>query len=168
MKHGKHDGLAGQLAALCAADIGRSESPVPKRPRKPAAPAGSAQRRDGGTAASCLTLDQHGLVVEANLPCAAVLGIEPQRLLRYRFSQLVSPPFQAAWRQLMSQALAGAGGERHRFDGVLHRDRDAFAFTARIDLLAVALGGQVAELRLTITELGGPWPLAAPLPKGPR
>lgn len=56
-----------------------------------------------------MTLNQGGLIIESNLTCAELLGVERSRLINSRFSAFVAPDFQDEYYLYVKRALQATG-----------------------------------------------------------
>lgn len=96
------------------------------------------------------TLDVHGMVIEANLTVAAMLGIDRKAMLGRGFSRSVVPAHAALWHRHMRQAMLQQGTKRvelvlqHASGSTIH---------GRLDCALYAPQGQLAGLRVTLTDI---------------
>lgn len=98
----------------------------------------------------CLTLADTGLIQEANLMAADILGIERDQLLRSRFEKLVAPNDRDRWRrifQLVVKQCATRTDELQLLGGTGH------PILVRVDSRLTVDECKVDEVLLTITDI---------------
>ena len=93
-----------------------------------------------------LTLDETGLITEANLTGAGLLGGDRAKLLQRRLSSFVLPEDQNKWHKDFLRALKCF--EQQVCEVRLER-KDGNIFHARLDLLAISAG----EVRVTLNDI---------------
>lgn len=97
-----------------------------------------------------LTLTAAGLIAEANLTGAALLGAERKQLLQRRFAQFVAPGDRDRWQHHFSRALQQGGKQ----NGELALTRaDGTAFHARLDCLHMKADGEAGMMRIAFTDI---------------
>ncbi len=97
-----------------------------------------------------LTLTREGMVSEANLTCADLLGVERKKLLHRSFTRFVTPEDSDRWRmQFMSTAQCG---EKQNFELALKRD-DGAIFHAHLDILGRKTRDDTPLICLTIFDI---------------
>ncbi|MDP2433911.1 MAG: EAL domain-containing protein [Pseudomonadota bacterium] len=96
------------------------------------------------------TLSDTGLITEANLTGAALLGEERKRLLHRRFARFVTQEDRDVWQRKTLLVLM-QGGERH-FELALQRV-DGSRFHAGIDCLLRTTGGKLPIIRIALTDI---------------
>jgi diguanylate cyclase (GGDEF)-like protein/PAS domain S-box-containing protein len=101
--------------------------------------------------AGYLSLSVDGLIVEANLTGAALLGIERSRLVGGRFAHRVAKVDEQRWHRY-AVALARDGGETQRIE-LQMTGADGASFHARIDGARVAAAAQRPALRITLINI---------------
>ena len=103
------------------------------------------------------TLTREGMISEANLTGAALLGVERKSLLRRRFSRFVMPEDRGRWQQhFMSTVQHGA---KQSCELAFKRD-DGSVFHARLDL---DNGGDSPLVRITLVDISERWQVEAAL-----
>ncbi len=96
------------------------------------------------------TLDDKGLVREANLTGAKMLGIDRQALLGRGFSRFVAPTQTYLWHRQLRQAMQMQETLQLELD--LVRD-DGETFSGQLDCLSVAQPDGPSVLRVTLTDI---------------
>lgn len=97
-----------------------------------------------------LTLTAAGLIAEANLTGAALLGVERKKLLQGRFVKFVAPKDRDHWCSHFSRALQQGGKQ----NGELALVRaDGTAFQARLDCLHMKADGKAGMMRIAFTDV---------------
>ncbi|MDP2787419.1 MAG: EAL domain-containing protein [Pseudomonadota bacterium] len=97
-----------------------------------------------------LTLTDTGLIVEANLTGAALLGVDRAKLLRRHFTRFVTPEASDHWHhQLMCVLLRG---DRQICELAMQR-ADGSRFYARLDCLCRAVGDPLPRVRIALTDI---------------
>ena len=97
-----------------------------------------------------LTLSTEGVICEANLTAAALLGEDRQSLMGRRFARFVSEPDSQRWLRQLRQ-LAQAGGPR-RIDLALQPTVGA-PLQMQVDALRVQESGAAPVLRITLADI---------------
>jgi diguanylate cyclase (GGDEF)-like protein/PAS domain S-box-containing protein len=96
------------------------------------------------------TLDAKGLIVEANLRLAEMLGVTRARLIGQLFAHHAEPAQRGHWQQYLSAALQQAGPSRIE---LALRSRDGGSLQAQLDGVRVADAQGAPLLRVTLTDL---------------
>jgi PAS domain S-box-containing protein len=96
-----------------------------------------------------LTLGGDGVIIEINLTCASLLGMERNKLIHHRFASRVTAEGNELWNQHFMRAKQS--GEKNRCELQLQRG-DGSVFHARLDSLQVEVGG-VSMLRIVLTDI---------------
>lgn len=97
-----------------------------------------------------LTLTDAGLITEANLTGAALLGVERKKLLQCRFAKFVVPEDRDRWHQHFSRALQQGGKQ----NGELALARaDGTVFHARLDCLHMTADSKAGMTRIAFTDI---------------
>jgi len=97
-----------------------------------------------------LTLTDAGLITEANLTGAALLGVERKKLLQCRFTKFVAPEDRDRWYHHFSRALQ-QGGKRN---GELALVRaGGTVFHARLDCLHMKVDSKAGMMRIAFTDI---------------
>ena len=96
-----------------------------------------------------LTLGRDGEIIEINLTCASLLGMERNKLIHHRFASRVTAEGNDLWHRHFMQAKQS--GEKHRCELQLKRG-DGSVFHARLDILQVEVSG-VSMLRIVLTDI---------------
>lgn len=96
-----------------------------------------------------LTLTDSGMIAEANLTGAKLLGVERSKLQHYRFDRFVAPEYRDHWHNLfisvMRNTSAAVNLELLREDGS--------SFKAHLDCRREETGQEKPVLCITITDL---------------
>lgn len=97
-----------------------------------------------------LTLTDAGLITEANLTGAALLGVERKKLLQCRFAKFVVPEDRDRWHHHFSRALQQGGKQ----NGELALARaDGTVFHARLDCLHMTADSKAGMTRIAFTDI---------------
>lgn len=96
------------------------------------------------------TLNSEGVVIEANLTGAAILGKERKALLGRGFARFVAPAQAGSWHMHLDRTLQG--GAAGRIELTLQR-KAGDGFQAQLDCLRVEQPGAPAQLRVTLTDI---------------
>ncbi|WP_170065239.1 PAS domain S-box protein [Methylovulum psychrotolerans] len=96
-----------------------------------------------------LTLNQDGLITEANLTCANLLQIKRENLLKSRFDRLVTPDDHDRWHRHFLYVKQHCG--RHTYELTLHR-ADNTPFYGQIDCLNSS-DASTTLIRLALTDI---------------
>lgn len=96
------------------------------------------------------TLDRDGVIVEANLTGATLLGTERKALLGRRFARFIAPPDGDRWHRNLPLVLAR--------DDVQHielmvQQPDGALFHGQLDCLRIAPEGAAPTVRVTLTDI---------------
>jgi PAS domain S-box-containing protein len=97
-----------------------------------------------------LTLDRDGLIVEANLTVARMLGIERGRLVGRRFARQVAPADRDRWHRL---ALASARSDDPGRIELLLLGAGGRTLDTQLDLLRAQSQGGGTLLRMALTDI---------------
>jgi PAS domain S-box-containing protein len=97
-----------------------------------------------------LTLTDKGLIAEANLTAAGMLGIERGKLLQRRFSSFVAAEDHSRFQIAFAGALRL--GERHASELLLRHGSGPF-FPVHLDCLCATDGEESKVLRVTLTDV---------------
>ena len=97
-----------------------------------------------------LTLSYSGMITQANLTAAALLGMERGKLRQRRFSLLVAPEDRDRFHRLFSHAMRD--GEWPASELALKRGEDE-VFHAQVDCLRVVAGTEVPVAHVTLTDI---------------
>jgi PAS domain S-box-containing protein len=97
-----------------------------------------------------LTLSDKGLILQANLTAATLLGIERGRLLQRRFSMLVAAEDQDRFHGLFVAALQHKQGQPCEL--MLKRD-DGSRFPAHLDCQCATRAGEGPVARIALTDI---------------
>ncbi|HSM98499.1 MAG TPA: sensor domain-containing diguanylate cyclase [Gallionella sp.] len=98
-----------------------------------------------------LTLTRDGMISEANLTGAAMLGTDRKRLLQRRFSPMVEAVDRDRWDQFFAGMFQR--DERQHCELSLKRS-DHAAFHVQLDCLRIESGG-LSSVRITLTDITG-------------
>ncbi len=96
------------------------------------------------------TLTSTGLIGEANLTGAALLGIERKRLLHSRFSRFIAAKHRDHWHQKLMHMLLH-GGKHHSELAMQHADESAFA--ASLDFMSQSNGQTLPVVRIALADI---------------
>jgi PAS domain S-box-containing protein len=96
-----------------------------------------------------LTLTPEGLIVEANLTAAKLLGVERSKLLNRRFATLVSIKDGDCWYLFLADAIKH--DKQQNTELMLKRD-DNSEFPVQLDCLRITSGDDKFMLRVTLTD----------------
>lgn len=97
-----------------------------------------------------LSLSAQGLITEANLTCATLLGVERNKLINSRFARYVSTEDTDLWYRYFLHAKKHDG--KHRFELLLHR-ADGTNFHAQLDCLNSEENGSRPDLRIALSDI---------------
>ena len=97
-----------------------------------------------------LTLNRDGLIAEANLVGAAVLGIDRKRLMKRRFAAFVAPEDSDRWYRHFAYVVQH--GDKQRCEIALQR-ADGSRFHAQADCLGVVTPGESPVVRIALTDI---------------
>lgn len=97
-----------------------------------------------------VTLDERGLMVEANLTAASMFGEERKTLLHQPFSGFVALTDSGHWQRFLAQALTRT--EPMRMELTL-QPKSGQVFHGQIDCLRVAAADAAPRLRITLTDI---------------
>lgn len=97
-----------------------------------------------------LTLNQHALIVAANLTAAALLGEDRKKLLRRRFVRFVAPEDRDVWRQRFTGLMRH--NEQQSCELALLRT-DGTGFYARLHCLRITTDDDPSSLRIALTDI---------------
>lgn len=97
------------------------------------------------------SISEHGLIAEANLTGAALLGVDRKRLLNSRFTRHLAPFDTDRWHRYVV-ALMRDGGEQHRID-VCMQTEERGMFHAQIDGVRGTLPGAAPCLHVTLIDI---------------
>jgi len=98
-----------------------------------------------------MTLNQGGLIIEANLTCAELLGVERFRLINSRFSAFVAPGFQDEYYLCVKRALQASDKQTCELE---LKTKDGIPLY--VQLQGVALqdpDGDSSQLRVVMTDI---------------
>lgn len=96
-----------------------------------------------------LTLNRQGIIVEANLTGAALLGVERHDLMRRRFAPLVAPADNDLWHRHFLSVLRS----EHKLGcQLLLRHGEGSAFHARLDSLCLKNNDGETVVRIVLTD----------------
>jgi len=98
-----------------------------------------------------LTLTETGLIVEANLTGATLLGEDRRTLLQRRFARFVVPEEQERWQRYFLHALTHGG--KQTCELTLRRG-DGTLFATCLDCLLTAASDAPPTLRIALTDIG--------------
>ncbi|BAN34527.1 diguanylate cyclase/phosphodiesterase with PAS/PAC sensor(s) [Sulfuricella denitrificans skB26] len=98
---------------------------------------------------SYFTLTREGIISEANLTGASLLGVEREKLLRRRFASFVMPEDTGRWHRHFMSSLQH--GEEQRCELALKRD-DGSLFYARLDTLGRNIKGDAPLVFITLVD----------------
>jgi len=96
------------------------------------------------------TVDRKGLIAEANLVGAALLGVERNRLTNRRFAAFVAPEDGDRWHRQFGRVVQHC--DKVGCEIVLRRD-DGSRFHAQADCLSVATQGESPVVRIAVTDI---------------
>ena len=105
-----------------------------------------------------LTVNDAGLIMNANQTAARLLGVDRRRLLRQPFARwLADDTGRRRWQSVLRDLLAPSAGPDaapgvHNLELMLHRD-DGSQFPGMLDGLCLAPAGQTPGLRLALTDV---------------
>src|SRR5882757_9906065 len=97
-----------------------------------------------------LTLDHDGLIAEANLVGAALLGMDRKRLMNRRFAAFVAPEDGDRWYRHFAHVMQRA--DKRRCELALQRT-DGSRFHAQADCLGVVAQGESPVVRIALTDI---------------
>lgn len=97
-----------------------------------------------------VTIDADGVIVEANLTAATMLGVERGRLLQRRFGHYVDADSADPWHRHAMQAWKHGAAQRIE---LALRPRDAEPFQAQLDSVRMGVGTPV--LRVAFSDISG-------------
>ncbi|MBZ0132787.1 MAG: PAS domain S-box protein [Rhodocyclaceae bacterium] len=97
-----------------------------------------------------LTLSDKGLITQANMTVADLLGVARGKLLQRRFSTLVAPEDRDRFHRLFVSGMQHEN--RQAYDLKLVRG-DGSIFPAHLDCLSVAAAGAAPVKRVTLTDI---------------
>lgn len=96
------------------------------------------------------TLDMQGLIVEANLAGARLLGLERALLIRKRFSRFIAPDFQDQYYFHQKQALAS--GDKQVCE-LLLLPAEGVGFYAQLQTVAAGDEQSIDRLRIAVIDI---------------
>jgi diguanylate cyclase (GGDEF)-like protein/PAS domain S-box-containing protein len=96
------------------------------------------------------TLSDEGIILEANLTGAAMLGEERDRLFKRRFSRFVAPSHSDRWRRDFMNLLQTR--EKRRIELALRTCAGALLH-AQLDCLQVMTSGEAPVVRIALTDI---------------
>ncbi len=96
------------------------------------------------------TVDRRGLIAEANLVGAALLGVERNKLTNRRFAAFVAPEEGDRWHRQFARVVQHC--DKVGCEIVLRRD-DGSRFHAQADCLSVAMQGESPVVRIAVTDI---------------
>lgn len=97
-----------------------------------------------------LTLDRHGMIVEANLTGAALLGAERGKLKQRRFAPFVAADDRDRWHRHFQSVLKHANKRSCNF---LLRPCDGSQLHVRLDSLCLKNDGGDTSVRMVLTDI---------------
>jgi len=98
-----------------------------------------------------MTLNEKGLIIESNLACAELLGVERSRLINSRFSAFVAPGFQDEYYLYVRGALQATGKQTCEL-GL--KTKDGIPLYVQLQGLAFQdPEGDSSQLRLAMTDI---------------
>ncbi|MFZ2449461.1 MAG: PAS domain S-box protein [Methylovulum miyakonense] len=99
-----------------------------------------------------LTLTENGLITEANQTCAALLGVERNKLINRHFSRYIAPEDSDHWHRNFLYAKQHTG--KHNYELKLYNPNGMASHTQVDCLNTVAIDG-TPQLRITLTDITG-------------
>ncbi|MDP2833214.1 MAG: EAL domain-containing protein [Pseudomonadota bacterium] len=97
-----------------------------------------------------LTLTDTGLIAEANLTGAALLGVDRVKLLHRHFSRFVTPEASDYWHLQFMRVLLR---DDRQICELAMRRADGSRFHAHLDCLCRAAGDQLPRVRIALTDI---------------
>ncbi len=97
-----------------------------------------------------LTISHTGLIAEANLTGADLLGEDRRKLIGRRFVRFVVADEQGKWQKHFIDALNGGG--KQSFELTLQKS-DGTDFATSLDCLPITAGAAAATLRVALTDI---------------
>ena len=97
-----------------------------------------------------LTVNHDGLIVEANLTAAAMLGEDRKKLLQHQFVRFVAAADSDHWRRHFMSLQRET--DRRRIELLLQSGTNAF-FPAQLDCQPIAVRGEESVVRMALTDI---------------
>jgi PAS domain S-box-containing protein len=97
-----------------------------------------------------ITLSGDGLIADANVTCAALLGVDRQKLINCRFAHYVAPEDSERWHQLYFFAKQPGGRQRCELD---LRQADGATLHAQLDCRHMETACAPPLMCITITDI---------------
>ncbi|MDO9011384.1 MAG: PAS domain S-box protein [Gallionella sp.] len=97
-----------------------------------------------------LTLDDQGMISEINLTGARLLGVERQKLIKCRFTQLIEDEDREHWSSSFQGLLSHMGC---RSDEVRLRRGDGSTFLAQMECICLKEANGVGSVRTVLTDI---------------
>lgn len=99
-----------------------------------------------------LTINREGLIIEANLTVATLLGMDRGKLIHRRFSSFVAAQDQDCWHRLFMHIMQTTLDEKQGIDLEVLR-ADGTSLKVHLDGLRRIAADSAACLRLTLVEI---------------
>lgn len=97
-----------------------------------------------------LTINRNGTIDEINLTCAALLGVERNKLIHRSFARFIADDDRDRWHQLFPGTLQH---DEHQGCEMTMQRSDGSLFQARLDYMWLSRVSVVPQLRITLTDI---------------
>ena len=101
-----------------------------------------------------LTVNEKGAIIEVNLTCSKLLGVERSKLVWTRFNTFVVPKDQDQWYHYITDVLQQ---EEKQYCTLLLKRAGGSSFPARLEGVRLGSGGIHTEIRIAISDITDIW-----------